>query len=40
MEGNPMIATMYMSELALIDIQDYWDSNYNFEPIKNTFLEE
>ncbi len=38
--GNPMVTTMIMSNLALIDIDDYWNQNYDFIPIKNTFLEQ
>ncbi len=38
--GNPMVTTMIMSNLALIDIDDYWNQNYDFIPIKNIFLEQ
>lgn len=38
--GNPMISIMYFNRLALIDIDDYWDSEYKFERIRDTFLGE
>ena len=38
--GNPMISIMYFNRLALIDIDDYWNSEYNFERIRDTFLGE
>ncbi len=38
--GNPITYNMIMDNLALIDIEDYWQSNYDLEPIKNTFLGE
>lgn len=38
--GNPITYDMIMDNLALIDIEDYWQSNYDLEPIKNVFLGE
>lgn len=38
--GNPIIVDVIMSQLALITQEDYWSCNYNFERIKNTFLDE
>ncbi len=38
--GNPIINTRLVSRLALIDSDDYWNSEYNFERIRDTFLGE
>lgn len=38
--GNPIIINYTIPQLALIDPEDFWNSDYNFEPVKNTFQGE
>lgn len=39
-DGSPIITNVIMDNLAVIDKDDYWNSIYNFENIKNVFLED